>query len=196
MLGLTPRGVSVIIGIVDILPERISTLYRFVFRDGLSLEAALRKIDLASSSYYRWKKEHPDLNATLRRQAREAVAREIEDDRIRVSRSREIRQSEFEAALFEGALPVLRSMLDAAKQEGTVQEQIAALRELRQWLSSGALQSDGGSAAEQQPLLPASTSFPDFLAGEVKSVTIESVSGDKAMVERGALLEGSIVTDT
>jgi putative transposase len=55
-------------------PEQIITLLREVEvlqSQGMGIEEAARKLDIASQTYYRWRKEYGDMNTTQARKLKE-----------------------------------------------------------------------------------------------------------------------------
>jgi len=159
-----------------------------LYRDGDSLSAALQHEEIPRRSYYNWRSDNLSLDTQLKAEAQTLAAMEIDLERVRAVRMRETRQLHLEEALLKDVAPVLKNLL-ATVQAGTIHEQIAALRELRQWLSAGVLNTE--VAEEPRQIMP--SALPDFLAGkEISSVSIESPSGDKITLERGQALDGVI----
>ena len=65
-------------------PEQIITLLREVEvlqSQGMCIEEAARKLDIASQTYYRWRKEYGDMNTTQARKLKE-----LEKENLRLKR--------------------------------------------------------------------------------------------------------------
>lgn len=169
--------------------DKLTQVFLRLYRDGVSLSAALQTEGVPRASYYDWRKSHRSLNTQLRVEAQALAAVEVNLERVRAARMREIRQLRIEETLLEDIAPVLKNLLTTAQNASSL-EQVAILRELRQWLSAGVL--DAHSAAEEtKPAI--APSLPDFLAGgQISSVSVESPSGDKITLERKDILDGAI----
>jgi len=168
-------------------PDHVHRVYLRLYRDGESLAASLRGQGLCRSAFYEWRAGHPELDEQIREEARAQALVEVEEDRVRSARLREHIQLE----LLAGVAPVLAALAEDAAETDNVHIRIAALRELRQWLSDSALQPPS-SAAEPPPQLPAGSSLalPDFLSGGLARLEVEAVSGDKIVMEKGQTIEG------
>jgi site-specific recombinase XerD len=165
-----------------------------LYRDGDSLTVALQHEGVPRASYYTWRKVNLPLDTQMKMEAQALAAVEVDLERARAARMREAKQLHIEETLLEKVAPVLQSLLVAA-QGGTLHEQVAVLRELRQWLSAGVLDTENTATEKPETLAP--SSLPDFLAGkEISSVSIESPSGDKITLERGQVIEGSVEKPT
>jgi transposase-like protein len=65
-------------------PEQIITLLReaeVLQSQGMNIEEAARKLDIASQTYYRWRKEYGDMNTTQARKLKE-----LEKENLRLKR--------------------------------------------------------------------------------------------------------------
>jgi len=166
--------------------DQVRQVYLRLYRDGDSLAASLRDQNVGRSTFYEWRASHPDLDEGIREEARAQALAEVEEDRVRSARLRERIQLE----LLASVSPLLESLARDASEADSVHTRIAALRELRQWLSDNALRPPL-SAAEDTPQLPASASIalPDFLSGGLSRLEVEAVSGDKITMEKGQVFE-------
>ena len=170
--------------------DRLLQAFIRLYRDGDSLSAALQHEEIPRRSYYNWRGDNLSLDVQLKAEAQALAAIEIDLERVRAVRMRETRQLHLEEALLKDVAPVLQSLL-AIAQAGTLHEQVTVLREVRQWLSAGVLNTE--VVEEPRQIMP--STLPDFLAGkEISSVSIESPSGDKLTLERGSALEGTSET--
>jgi hypothetical protein len=161
------------------------------------MAAALRLEDIPASSYYDFRHDHPGEDAALKTEAQALVAAEIDLERVRALRMREVQRLQIEELLLKGVAPVLKSLLADAKAAEGLHTRVAALRELRQWLDSSMLQSVSSSAAEESGEQLAAPRLPDFLSsGQVAEVSVKNAAGDEIILRRGEVIEGEELAET
>lgn len=164
--------------------------FQHLYRDGISLSAALQLEDIPRTSYYDFKRNFSGTEAALRVEAQTSVVVEIELERARAVRMREVRQLEIEELLLGGVEPVLKALIDEAREAEGIHVRIAALRELRQWLEGGMLHTALPSAAEETTRL-AAPHLPDFLSsGQISEMSVRGAQGDEIILRRGQIIEG------
>ena len=170
--------------------QRLLQAFRHLYHDGLSMAAALQLENIPASSYYTFKRNSPQEDSALRAKAEASVTVEVEVERTRALRMREVQQLEIEELLLRGVTPVLTALMESAQTTDSLHTQIAALREIRQWLESGMFQTTTSSAAEEpEKLVP--PSLPDFLSsGQISEMSVKSVAGDEIILKRGDAVEG------
>lgn len=156
------------------------------------MAGALRLENVPESSYYTWRRDHPALDTQVRVQAQALVAVEVDLERARAARMREVERLRTEETLLKGITPLLERLIEDTENEESIHVRITALRELRQWLSTGVFDTGTASAAEDPTRALPPPSLPDFLTGQISKVSVESPGGDKITVERGQPIEGEV----
>ena len=179
----------------DMNTDVLLRVFGHIYRDGLSLTAALLHENMAKSTYYAWRGENMTTDTHLKLEAQALAAIEVDLERVGTARMREVQQLRIEETLLGGVAPVIEKLLASAAEAQNLQEQVSALRELRQWLTAGIF-GPSDSAAEEVKVLAAPT-LPDFLAGSgvISKLSVESPTGDKITLERGSIIEGEVTVE-